>query len=146
MIKIECGYHIITISLFILTVQACRNLEIALVEYAHPVTLSPPETTTPSPKKSTSSKPLPTEATNTDICQHIDSLQDEINTYTVLLNRPRSVKDRRKRCLKLIKKLTKRSKITLFYAVTYPQQSCQINENDIKLVTKLNLKALKYVS
>ena len=125
--------------------QACRNPEITLVEYAQPFTLSPPEAATPSPKTSPPSNSLPTEATNSDVCKHIDSLQDKINTYTVLLKRPQTIKNRRKRCLKLIKKLTKRSKNT-FHAVPYPQQSCQINRNDIKLVAKLNLKALKYVS
>lgn len=90
-------------------------------------------------------KSLPTEATHTNICQHIDSLQDKINMYTVLLNKPKPVKDRRKRCTKLIKKLKSQSSNT-FYAVTYPKKSCQTNGNDVKLMAKLNLKALKYVS
>ena len=125
--------------------QACRNSEIALVEYAKPITLNS-LATTPTPKTSPPNSHLPTEAT--DICQHIGSLQDEINMYTVSLNRPLTVEDKRKRCLKLIKKLNYQGARSgsAFHAVTYPQQSCQINGNDIKLVAKLNLKGLKYVS
>ena len=122
--------------------QACRNPEITLVEYAQP------ELTIPSPKTSPSSNPLPTEAKNTDICQRIDSLQDKINNYTVLLKRPRTVEDRRIRCSKLIKKLgiqANKSNDT-FYFATYPKQSCQTNESEIKLMAKLNLEAVKYVS
>ena len=89
--------------------------------------------------------PLPTEATNTNTCQHIDSLQEKTDTYTVLLNTPQTVKARRKRCSKLIKKLNNKSNSS-FYAVTYPKQSCKKNGNDVKLMAKLNLKALKYVS
>ena len=104
--------------------------------------------TTPSPDMFQSSKPLPTEATNTDICQHIDSLQDEINTYTVLLNRPHTVEDKRKRCSKLIKKIENQANksINTFYFVTYPKQSCQSNGTEVKLKAKLNLEAVKYVS
>ena len=136
------SYHIRSV---IIILQACRNPEIALVEYAKPITLNS-SAVTPTPKPSPPSNLLPTEAT--EICQHTDSLQNETNTFTVLLNRPLTVEDKRKRCLKLIKKINHRSTRngSVFYAVTYPQQSCQINGNDIKLVAKLNLKALKYVS
>ena len=125
--------------------QACKNPEIFLVEYAYTVNLSPSKTVKPTPEMFQPSKPLPNEAKNSDICQHIDSLQEKIDTYTVLLNSPRTVEVRRKQCSKLIKKLNNKSNNS-FYAVTYPEQSCQSNGNDVKLMAKLNLKALKYVS
>ena len=131
----------------IVIVQVCRNPEILLVEYAHPVTLSTPGTTTSTPKVSQPSTSLPNEATNTEICLHIDSLQHKINTYTVLLKRPLDVKEQRKRCLRLTKKLSNHAnKSNSFLSIIYPKHSCQSNGNDIKLLAKLNLKALKYVS
>ena len=101
------------------------------------------DTTTPTPQ------PIqPTEAKHTDVCQQIDSLQNNINTYTVLLKKPRSVENKRKRCLKLIKKLKRQANKSnnTFYAITYPKISCQNHDNDVKLVAKLNMKALQYVS
>lgn len=131
----------------IVIVQACRNPEILLVEYAHPVTLSSPGATTSTLKVSQPSTSLPSEATNTDICLHIDSLQHKINTYTVLLKRPLGVKEQRKRCLQLTKKLSNHAnKSNSFLSIIYLKQSCQNKGNGIKLLAKLNLKALKYVS
>ena len=124
--------------------QACRNQEITLVEYAQSVNLTS-ETATPAPKISKPSAPLPTEVTNTNICQHIDSKKDSIDMYTVSLNRPNTIQGRRRQCLKLIKKLNKRSN-SQFHAITYPLKSCKIDGTDIKIMAKLNLKALKYVS
>ena len=127
--------------------QACRNPEIVLAEYAHRVTLSSPEATTSTPKAAQPSTPLPNVAANTDVCQHIDSLQDKINTYTVLLKRPHGAMEQRKRCLQLTKKLKNHAnKSDSFLSITYPKQSCQNNGNGTKLLAKLNLKALKYVS
>ena len=139
-----CGNADDAYLLYVYIYQACRNQEITLVEYAQLVNLTS-EKATPTPKIPKSSKPLPTEVTNTNICQHIESRKDSINTYTVSLNRPRSIQGRRRQCLKLIKKLNKRNN-SKFYAVTYPLKSCKIDGTDIKLMAKLNLKALKYVS
>lgn len=112
-----------------------------MVEYAQ--SLNPLETVTPTPQPQ-----LPTEAKHTDICQQTDSLQNKINTYTVLLKKPQSLEYKRKRCPKLIKKLKRQAKKSnnTFYAVIYPKISCQNHGNDVKLVAKLNLKALRYVS
>jgi len=94
------------------------------------------------------SKPLPTQTTNINICQHIDSLQNSINTYTVEFHRPKNAKDRKKRCSRLIKKFRNQANKSngRFYAHTYPNQSCQITGNSVKLTAEFNLKALKYVS
>ena len=94
------------------------------------------------------SKLLPTQATNTNICQNIDSLQNSINTYTVEFSRPKNAKDRKKRCSRLIKKFQNQVNKSngTFYAHTYPNQSCQITGNSVKLTAEFNLKALKYVS
>lgn len=131
----------------IVIVQACRNPEIVLAEYAHPVTSSSSEATTSAPKAAQPSTPLPNPAATTDICQHIDSLQDKINTYTVLLKRPHGAMQQRKLCLKVTKKLKNHAnKSDSFVSIIYPEQSCQNNGSDTKLLAKLNLKALKYVS
>lgn len=127
--------------------QACKNRKIVLVEYAQPVNLTSPDVTAATPKVTQPNKHLPniTESTNTDICQYTDLLQDDINTYTVLLNRPHTVEDRRKLCSQLTKNVANKNNRT-FYAVAYSKQRYETKGSYVKLVEKLNLKALKYVS
>ena len=141
-----CSICILMHKFYFIFIQACKDPSVTLVEYAKPVTLNTPETAIPS---SQTSEPLSTKAAaNSNICQHIDLLQDKIVTYIMLLKGSQAIEAKREQCLKLIKNFKHQASKSsnIFYFVAYPEQSCQTNAPDIKLKAKLNLKALKYVS